>query len=143
MAGAKKAGSLARAYFLSGFNCAEAVTLSFSAIDNRNCDVLLPSLTGFGEGIGRRGCICGALAGGIVALGAVYGRKSLEESEKRSYRLTSQLYDQFVDKYGSSYCRIINKGDFESQEHRIRCSKIVESTVVMVMDIIKKEEATR
>jgi len=114
--------------------------LSFCEMTSRDHTILLPSATGFGGGIGRCGCICGALAGGIIALGSVYGRKTLEDDKKRPYRFASQLCNQFVEEYGSSCCRIINKGDFKSSEHQIRCSDIVEKTAVMLLDIIEAEE---
>ena len=59
---------------------------------------------------------CGALVGGILAIGSVVGRTYEEFSESKSksliYKYTKELYDKFVDNYGSCLCKDVQKKIF-------------------------------
>lgn len=59
---------------------------------------------------------CGALAGGMIAIGSLVGRTYQEFSEGKKKRLvfkyTRQLYDRFVREYGSSLCCGVQKKIF-------------------------------
>jgi C_GCAxxG_C_C family probable redox protein len=53
------------------------------------------------------GGTCGALNGGMLALGARYGREHADFAGRRyrqSYLLAKQLYDRFVAEFGSPIC---------------------------------------
>lgn len=139
MSAATKAASLAKEYFNGGYNCAESVVLAFCEVTGSCSGDLLPVATGFGGGIGRSGCVCGALAGANIALGSVFGRKSLQDDKKRPYDLAGQLYKEFEQEFGSSCCRVINKGDFKSKEHRMRCSGIAAKTAEILFKIMEAE----
>ncbi len=61
--------------FSSGFHCAEAILKTFVELFSKEPD---PSITrfasGFGGGIGASCCeTCGALTGGIIAIGCLFG----------------------------------------------------------------------
>jgi hypothetical protein len=59
--------------FLDGYNCAQSVLLTMFEFWNGE-NALIPKIaTGFGGGIGRCGSVCGALTGGVMALGVKYG----------------------------------------------------------------------
>jgi C_GCAxxG_C_C family probable redox protein len=61
--------------FRSGFFCCEA--LMRSICDNFELDVpdqVIAMSSGMAVGAGRSGCMCGALNGGILALGLFFGR---------------------------------------------------------------------
>ena len=57
---AEKAGTL----FDGGYNCAQAV---LQATTGRNDPELLAMAGAFGGGIGRSGCLCGAVTGGVMS----------------------------------------------------------------------------
>jgi len=74
-----------RAYsnFSRGYNCSESV---FEAVVG-GMDLGLPPdalrlASGFGGGVGLYGDTCGAICGAVLAVGAVYGRRSLPEGAK-------------------------------------------------------------
>lgn len=71
----------------------------------------LKASTGLAGGVARMGETCGALTGGIMAIGLVLGREELENIQ--AYRDTMQasyeMYDRFKEEIGSSVC-------FEIQE---------------------------
>lgn len=52
---------------------------------------------------------CGALAGGLLAIGSVVGRTykdfSAGERKRRVFQYSGKLYDRFVKEYGSPLCK--------------------------------------
>lgn len=139
MYNSERARELAKEHFKNGYNCAESVILAFCELTGRDPQSLLSVATCFGGGVGRSGCICGALAGGVIALGSIYGRKSSDDDKKRPYGLASRLFNQFTEEFGSSCCQVINKGDFKSKEHVTRCSGIAAKTAEMLFKILEAE----
>ena len=62
-----------------GFHCAEAIANTIKELFPKKSDISCNAASGFCGGIG--GCkqdVCGALSGGIVALGFIYGRQKGE-----------------------------------------------------------------
>jgi C_GCAxxG_C_C family probable redox protein len=96
----------ATALFDRGYNCAQSVLLTMFEQWNGKSDVIPKIATGFGGGIGRCGSVCGALSGGIMALGIKYGTNepSLEKRLK-TYKLAQKFYRQFEKEHGSVLCR--------------------------------------
>ena len=60
--------------FLAGYNCAQAVLFSFCDDLVFDKNTALKLACGFGAGMGRRQEVCGAIIGGIIALGLKHGR---------------------------------------------------------------------
>jgi len=66
--------------------------------------------SGLTEGIGGSGCTCGALSGGVMALGLFLGRNTPGLLNGRSIRFTSkELHDRFKERFGATCCRILTK----------------------------------
>src|ERR1035441_4030849 len=55
--------------FLAGYNCAQAVLYSFCDDLGFGKDTALRLACGFGAGMARKQEVCGAITGGIIALG--------------------------------------------------------------------------
>lgn len=72
----------AKRLFDNGFNCAESVLLATSHEKfAQSIGGIIPRIaTGFGGGIARNGDVCGALTGGVMAIGLALGRVSPEDS---------------------------------------------------------------
>ena len=92
--------------------CAESV---FYVLNQGIGGGLPPELTirlssGFAEGIGNAGCICGGLSGAVMALGLFLGRKGLNgPGSKRIQNKSRELHDEFRAKFGSTCCKILLK----------------------------------
>ena len=72
---------LAEQYHLEGNNCVESVVKACNDSMNLNLpDVAIRMACGLGGGIGRSGCVCGALSGSCLIISALVGR--LDPSEK-------------------------------------------------------------
>ena len=59
----------------------------------------------FAGGVGgsKQG-MCGALSGGVIVIGSLYGRASLEEDEQRARGLAARYLEQFQAAFGSTEC---------------------------------------
>lgn len=66
--------------------------------------------SGLPEGFGDSGCTCGALSGGIIALGLFLGRNGPGILNRRSIaRASKELHDRYKACFGSTCCRVLTK----------------------------------
>ncbi|MBI4727115.1 C_GCAxxG_C_C family protein [candidate division TA06 bacterium] len=139
----------AKQYFNSGYNCAESVLLAVcreSGYTESEIIKFIPRMaTGFGGGIARNGSLCGALSGGLMALGLALGRDDAKESRDPCYPAADQFYNDFVDRFGHSSCRELTGLDMKNEQdrkkyqetvHLERCNPIVAWSALRVMEII-------
>ena len=64
----------------------------------------------FGEGMGGAGCSCGALTGGVLAMGLFLGSEKPGFShQKASHKASQGLHDQFKATFGSTCCRVLSR----------------------------------
>ena len=133
MAARNKAGE----YFKQGYNCAESVFRAYLDFlpHEFSPDVARLAST-FGGGLGRAGCTCGVLTGSEMVLGMLVGRDSPSDELNRVYQLSGELHDRFKEKFGSTCCRSLNKGDYQSQDHFRRCLKITGGGSMLLMQFL-------
>ena len=104
---------------------------------------------GFGAGMGRKEEVCGAVTGGIIVIGAKYGRgeKGDRTATELTYTKTRELMDQFAGKHGTFICRKLlqgrelttEEGQKSFKENDILkkvCVPCVQSVVEVLEDII-------
>jgi len=129
----------AKGLFRTGLNCAECVLEAvLSEVETGLPLETMCLMTGFGAGMGHFGDTCGALVGGIAALGAVYGRQQIPPSPKISheqmlgtpglYRLFNRLPHEFQQRFGSTQCRVLTAAWQKSwlcREHLSFCRHLV------------------
>ena len=130
----------ARKSWTQRFNCAESVLRGVCHAQGIELpDIAKKMATPFGGGIGRAEDVCGAIAGGVLAIGADIGRTRAEGDKLRSYNAAGELHKKFLESFGSTSCKVLNKSDFKSPEHRVRCSRFVEECARFTIDILRKE----
>ncbi|MBW2452806.1 MAG: C_GCAxxG_C_C family protein [Deltaproteobacteria bacterium] len=118
---AAKAGDL----FDRGFNCSQAV---FQATTGRSDPELIAMAEGFGGGIGDSGCLCGAISGGVMALG--FAGKAKHSGE---------LIAAFKDTYQTTCCRGLSKDySWLSKDHLANCRKVTVTTARLVEQLLSK-----
>jgi len=85
--------------FFEGYNCAQAVFYSFCDYLKFDVDIALKIACGFGAGMGRKEEVCGAVSGGIMVIGAIYGRGNYQDTSltEQTYRKTRELMDTFSE----------------------------------------------
>lgn len=110
---------IAVAKFQEGFNCSQAVMYSFSDELQIEKETALKLACGFGAGMGRKEEVCGAVTGGIIAIGCKYGRGEKDDpaATELTYTKTRELMDQFALKHGTFSCRkLLNGCDLTTEE---------------------------
>lgn len=108
-----------------GYNCAQAV---LQAATGRSDPELLAMAEAFGGGIGKSGCLCGAVTGGVMALG-LHGKP----------KLGGALVKAFRDEFRTTCCRALSK-DYQwlSREHKANCRRLTVAAAGMVEQLLKK-----
>ena len=105
-------GLIAKNYFLEGYNCSQAVVLSF--VDEIGLDkaALLKISSSFGGGMGRLREVCGAVSGMYIVLGFLrgYSRPDDLDGKKQLYAEIQELAVTFKEMYGSIVCRELLAG---------------------------------
>jgi len=115
----------ATSYFEQGYNCAQSVLLTMQEYYGIHRNKFVPKIaTPFGGGIGKRGSLCGALTGAIMAIGLKHGTNTtLLEEKKKSYKLARKFYDQFEEACGSPFCSVLIGYDLTDAEDSERARK--------------------
>ncbi len=95
--------------FLSGYNCAQSILYAYGPDLELDAETALKVATGLGGGMGGSGEVCGAVSGGILALGLKYGRGGQEEKlvAQQAYKKTLELMAAFERVHGSCLCRTL------------------------------------
>lgn len=102
-----KYGERAEKLFLDGYNCSQAVLLSFSdiiGIDEKTAAMLA---SGFGGGMGRMREVCGTVSGMFMVAGILLGYSEPKdiEGKKATYAVIQELAASFKEKNGSIICK--------------------------------------
>ena len=92
--------------------------------------------SGLGEGLGGRGCICGALNGGVLALGLFLGTSTPGwHNGKRVRTASSQLHDFFRESFGATCCRVLTKEvpSGSKEQCALRTGRTAEETARIIL----------
>lgn len=95
---------LAEDRFAAGFNCSQAVFSAFASQLGLSDEAALRIASPFGGGVARRGEICGALSGALMALGLLRGNET-PEGKDETYRLAQEFMQTFQERHGGALCR--------------------------------------
>jgi C_GCAxxG_C_C family probable redox protein len=106
--------------------CSEAILYTFNeALGNPLPREAVRLASGFPVGMGALGvggCTCGALAGGIMVLGMVYGRSNPGDEAPFVLTKAKGLHDWFKSQKGSTCCRLLIRGfEFDSPDRADQC----------------------
>jgi len=146
----------AKQYEMRSGGCSQC-TLSgiFDALGVRNDDIF-KAATGLADGVGLTGDgHCGALSGGVLAIGYFFGRNKEEFGDMmklvKANLLSKKLHGRFVEKYGTCRCtdlqtsffgRFYNLYDPEEMKAAMKaglldtCSTLVGEVAKMATEII-------
>jgi C_GCAxxG_C_C family probable redox protein len=127
----------AEGYFRRGeFFCSEAVVTTINnALGQPFDSAIVKMASGFPIGVGKSGCLCGAVSGGVMALGLAYGREVPDGEMPDSFSNNAALHDYIIEKYGSTCCRVLTMefDDFASKERAEHCIQITGEVAAWVM----------
>ena len=112
------------------YHCSEAFTIAvgehfFGDVDNR----LRRITTGFAGGVGgTHDEMCGALFGGILIIGAIFGRARPYEDDERAYQESVHYKEKFIKEFKGTRCQEIKDTGYGSQGTQ-PCSVLVGEAV--------------
>jgi C_GCAxxG_C_C family probable redox protein len=123
-------------YHQSGFHCAEAVAKAFMEVYGSGSDPTVPKVaSAFGGGIGRtQKELCGALAGGFIALGYLHGRSEATDNWDELADMTAELRQKFELQHGTTRCSALLEA-FGPQENMLRCKQLTGEVARMLAEI--------
>ncbi|KRQ86521.1 putative redox-active protein [Caloramator mitchellensis] len=117
----------AEGYFQRGeFFCSESVVHTINELLGWPYDKnIVKMASAFPIGLGKSGCLCGAVSGGAMALGMAYGRIHGEPMNDKMFPISAELHNHIKDLYGSTCCRVLVKNyEFTSPERKAHCVRI-------------------
>lgn len=136
----------AETYYRNGdFYCSEAVVKTLiDAFELGVPDDVIKMASGFPVGMGGMGCTCGALTGGILVLGMIYGRKEAgDPSVNKAMELSARLYRVFCQRHKVSCCKVLTRGmEKGSPEHMAQCIAFTGEMAYETARIILEEEGS-
>lgn len=125
-------------YHKSGFHCAEAMVKAFMEVYGNGSDPTVSKVaTAFGGGISRtKKELCGALAGGFIALGYLHGRSEATDHWDELADMTAELRQKFALEHGSTRCSALLEA-FGPQENMRRCKQLTGELARMLAEILE------
>ncbi len=117
-----------------GFNCAQSVLGACEAYTGLTEAAALAVSCGFGGGL-RCGEVCGAVSGGVMALGLVcpYQKEGDQEAKDKIANLAVAYTDAFRKRFGHLRCEEL-KGD------KSRCPVYIEYAAELAETMIQQEK---
>ena len=95
----------AKAYFLEGYACSQAVALAFADVCGLNETTISKIMLPFGGGLGRLRLTCGAISGMAAVVGMVFAdAENTPENKKKIYAIVQELGGEFKAECGSLIC---------------------------------------
>jgi C_GCAxxG_C_C family probable redox protein len=124
--------------FGNGFHCAEAVAWAVLEALKENPAQATAHATAFGGGFGRSfEEACGALSGGLIAIGHLYGRSVPEGGWDVPAKLGAKLRDRFVEDFGTTHCATLRER-FGQERQMAECRKLVQGVVVRLLELLEE-----
>ena len=97
----------ARALFLEGYNCAQAVFCAFEDVTGLDRESAAKLSSSFGGGMGRLREVCGGMSAALMVLGMRegYADPADPEAKKKHYARVREFAERFRAAEGSIICR--------------------------------------
>jgi C_GCAxxG_C_C family probable redox protein len=104
--------------FKSGFNCAQAIVVTYASPYGISEETALRMSAGFGAGMGRLQDVCGALTGAIMIAGLQEGMTIPGDraAKERTYALVQRIAKAFEKEHGARTCRDLVGCDMNTEE---------------------------
>ena len=134
----------ASGYYETGYWCGESV---LKAVNEALGTPMPPDAyrmaSGFCEGLGGSRCICGALAGGVMATGLFAGRVTPSDAWEPSYEAAAELRRRWVADQQAETCDevVARFGGMGRPERWAHCALLVGRTARWVVEMAEEAGA--
>lgn len=137
----------AKEYFTTGYNCAQAVLRSVLEKKKLYFEQAPIVAAGFGGGISRRGEMCGALTGAVMAIGILTSEneKDISRHKALTYEKVAEFIEKFNEIHETPICNELVGFDIRDPEARKKgneegvfrelCPKFVETAAKIVLEL--------
>ncbi len=124
------------------FYCSEAIlkTIKDAFIPNLPDDILALA-SGFPLGMGTGTCTCGALSGGVLSIGLIFGRSQASDAKvEYTMALSRELVDTFTYIHNTNVCNELLRGvTLGTEKHDDICTRFTGEVAVVTAKIICRE----
>ncbi len=138
MMNANERGALAKAYFLKGYNCSQAVLLAFSDVTGLDDGLAMRMSSSFGGGMGRMREVCGTVSASLMVLGILYGYDAESETagsdKTEHYARIQEFANRFRTEIGSIICRDILENHVKRLQEEMENHESDEQIKAMLSD---------
>ena len=129
---------------LEGYHCSETIIRGvwpFVLPDRPLTDDILKMVMPFRGGMAATmSSHCGGLTLGILVIGALYGRASLDGDGKLASAISRKYWQIFLDEFGTTQCTLLRQGE-PTPEAPTRCGGIMVRSAVLIVSLIDFIEA--
>ncbi len=133
-------GDLAEDFFSQGYNCSQAVFLSFTKECGIDEETALKISSSFGGGMGRLREVCGAVTGMFMVAGLLYGYSDPKENSSKAshYEKIQALASDFKEETNSIVCKellgLVETNEVKSK--KIPCKDLVRRAATIMEDFM-------
>ena len=133
-------GACAKNLFLSRqMYCSEAVLVTLNQGLGGSLEEYqaLALAAPFSEGVGKSGCMCGALGGALLAIGLFIGGTNPVQHRARVQKAARDFMERFKMRFGSSCCRFLSKKSRTDSTFRFaQCAELTAQAAASAAELI-------
>jgi C_GCAxxG_C_C family probable redox protein len=128
----------ARQYLDNGYHCSEGILLAVGPHYLGKVDPLAMRMaTPFAGGVsGSHAELCGALAGGVMLIGALYGRSDPQVDDEPCQRLARIFRKKFIQTLGYTCCQDL-KDNWVGKPGQESCALLVAQAAGVLVDVLE------
>ncbi len=122
--------------------CTEAVLAALNnGLDGGLTDAQATAMAApFSAGMGKSGCVCGALSGAVMASGLLLGQARPGRHRKAGRHHARRLHDAFKDAHGATCCRLLsNTFQQDKNAHFRQCADFTAQAAEMAARLVLQE----
>lgn len=102
-------------------------------------DVEPKTASAMGGGIAGIKEICGALNGGMVVVGNMFGRNDPKKENKATYKVARDFYKKFEEQFSTSSCAALTSNvEWGTPQHRAFCDDLIAKTAKILADVFNQ-----
>jgi len=123
------------------FHCSEAFVLAAGSYLFDDISPMMRRVTsGLAGGVGgSHEEMCGALVGGVLCIGGLFGRARPTEDDQPSYRLSVFYREKFIETFGSARCMDLRNEGYGSSGHT-PCGVLVARSIPVFFEAVRNRE---
>jgi len=131
----------AQEYVDSGWHCSEGILKAvgehyLGEINPQALRISSPFAGGIG---GTNEELCGALSGGLMVIGALYGRTDAQTNDDECTKLSLVYRARFLERFGHIRCANL-KDDWVGKKDQETCSVLTAEAAGVLLDVLEESE---